>query len=184
MKRRIEAPFSNAFARTLSCGESVLLSGTVYTARDAAHKRLVSTLHAGAPTPFDLRMSAIYYAGPSPAINGRPVGACGPTTSYRMDAYAPELMEQGVTCMIGKGVRSREVIDAMQRCGAVYLAAIGGAGALISACIVHAEVIAYDDLGAEAVRRLTVRDLPLIVAIDSAGNSLYTRGREQYLATR
>ena len=161
--------------RALRAGDRVRLSGTIYTARDAAHKRMVEALREGRKIPIPLQDAVIYYVGPTPAPPGRPIGAAGPTTSYRMDAYAPTLLDLGQSGMIGKGMRSGEVIEAMKRNGAVYFAAIGGAGALISRCIKEAEVIAYEDLGAEAVRRLTVKDMPLIVAIDSLGNNLYNR---------
>ena len=159
----------------LRAGDSVLLSGTIYTARDAAHKRMVEALAAGEELPLPIQDAVIYYVGPTPARPGQAIGSAGPTTSYRMDAYAPTLLDLGQTGMIGKGPRNRNVIDAMVRNGAVYFAAIGGAGALLSKAIASAEVIAYDDLGAEAVRRLTVKDFPVIVAIDSRGGNLYER---------
>ncbi|MDD5986536.1 MAG: Fe-S-containing hydro-lyase [Eubacteriales bacterium] len=171
----LQAPFTKDKMRALRAGDRVRLSGTIYTARDAAHKRMVEALREGREIPIPLQDAVIYYVGPTPAPPGRPIGAAGPTTSYRMDAYAPTLLDLGQSGMIGKGMRSGEVIEAMKRNGAVYFAAIGGAGALISRCIKEAEVIAYEDLGAEAVRRLTVKDMPLIVAIDSLGNNLYNR---------
>ncbi len=171
----LQAPFTKDKMRALRAGDRVRLSGTIYTARDAAHKRMVEALREGRKIPIPLQDAVIYYVGPTPAPPGRPIGAAGPTTSYRMDAYAPTLLDLGQSGMIGKGMRSGEVIEAMKRNGAVYFAAIGGAGALISRCIKEAEVIAYEDLGAEAVRRLTVKDMPLIVAIDSLGNNLYNR---------
>ena len=171
----LQAPFTKDKMRALRAGDRVRLSGTIYTARDAAHKRMVEALREGREIPIPLQDAVIYYVGPTPAPPGRPIGAAGPTTSYRMDAYAPTLLDLGQSGMIGKGMRSGEVIEAMKRNGAVYFAAIGGAGALISRCIKEAEVIAYEDLGAEAVRRLTVKDMPLIVAIDRLGNNLYNR---------
>lgn len=164
----------------LRAGDRVLLSGTVYTARDAAHKRLFDLLDRGEPLPFDLRGAVIYYAGPTPGQKGMAVGACGPTTSGRMDAFAPRLLDLGLTAMIGKGDRSQAVREAMVRSGAVYFAAVGGAGALIAKHIETAQVIAFEDLGCESVKRMTVKDLPLIVAIDSAGNDLYETGRAAY----
>lgn len=172
---RITAPFTREKLASLRAGDHVLLSGVIYTARDAAHKRITEALAGGEAIPFDLRDAVIYYVGPTPAREGRPIGSAGPTTSYRMDAYASTLLDLGQTGMIGKGPRNDEVKAAIVRNGAVYFAAIGGAGALISQSIKEAEVIAYDDLGAEAVRRLVVEDMPVIVAIDSLGNDLYRR---------
>lgn len=159
----------------LRAGDRVLLSGTVYTARDAAHKRIVSLLDQGEEPPFPLEGAVVYYAGPTPAQQGLAVGSCGPTTSGRMDPFAPRLLDLGLRAMIGKGERSAEVVDAIRRNGAVYFAAVGGAGALIAQCVTRAEVIAFDDLGCESVKRMEVRDLPLTVAIDSRGNDLYKR---------
>lgn len=167
-------------APALRAGDRVLLSGTVYTARDAAHKRLFALLDGGEPLPFDLRGAVIYYAGPTPGQKGMAVGACGPTTSGRMDVFAPRLLDLGLAAMIGKGDRSLEVREAMVRGGAVYFAAVGGAGALIARHIEAAQVIAFEDLGCESVKRMTVKDLPLIVAIDSMGNDLYETGRAVY----
>ncbi|MBE5785273.1 MAG: Fe-S-containing hydro-lyase [Clostridiales bacterium] len=181
---RIETPLTEEKARALKSGDSVLLSGTVYTARDAAHKRIVEAMNAGTPLPFDPENSIVYFVGPTPAKPGQAIGSAGPTTSYRMDAYSPALIAAGQKGMIGKGKRSEEVVNAMKKHGAVYFGAIGGAGALLSKCVEKAEVIAYDDLGAEAVRRLTVKDLPLTVVIDSEGNNLYETGRKAYLASR
>ena len=164
----------------LRVGDRVLLSGTIYTARDAAHKRLFELLDQGRPLPFELKGAVIYYAGPTPGQQGMAVGACGPTTAGRMDGFAPRLLELGLSAMIGKGERSQSVIDAIVRSGACYFAAVGGAGALIARCIETAEVIAFDDLGCESVKRMTVRDLPLTVAIDSRGNDLFHQGREEY----
>lgn len=178
--KAIHAPLREEEIRTLRAGDSVLLSGTIYTGRDAAHKRLCALVAAGEPLPFDLRNQVIYYAGPCPAKPGDAIGACGPTTSYRMDAYAPTLCDLGLIGMIGKGQRSEAVALAIRRNGGVYFAATGGAGALIASCVKAAEVIAFDDLGTEAIRRLTVEDLPLIVAIDAQGGNLYESGPAQY----
>lgn len=172
---RIEEPFTKEKMKSLRAGDNVLISGTIYTARDAAHKRMVDALKKGGDIPIPVRDAIIYYVGPTPPKEGRPIGSAGPTTSYRMDDYAPVLLDLGQSGMIGKGPRGQNVVEAMKRNGAVYFAAIGGAGALISKCIVAAEVIAYDDLGAEAVRKLTVRDMPVIVATDSTGFDLYRR---------
>ncbi|MGM0443393.1 MAG: Fe-S-containing hydro-lyase [Fibrobacterota bacterium] len=173
--RKISAVLTQDVLRTLHAGDRVELSGDIYTARDAAHKRFCDLLDAGKPLPVELRNSIIYFVGPSPAKPGDPIGSAGPTTSYRMDPYSPRLIgECGLTGMIGKGPRGQNVIDAMTRAGAVYFAAVGGAAALISRSVTAAEVVAYPDLGPEAVRRLTVQDMPLIVAVDSAGVSLYT----------
>ncbi len=172
---RLTAPFTKEKLASLRAGDNVLLSGVIYTARDAAHKRIVEALSEGKEPPFPLQDAVIYYVGPTPAKEGQAIGSAGPTTSYRMDAYAPTLLDLGETGMIGKGPRNATVKEAIVRNGAVYFAAIGGAGALISKSIKEAEVIAYDDLGAEAVRRLVVEDMPVIVAIDSRGNDLYER---------
>lgn len=184
MEKRIYTPFSAEEARTLVCGEQVLISGIIYTARDAAHKRLVELAAAGKPLPLPVKESIIYYVGPAPAKPEQVIGSAGPTTSYRMDAYAPTLLDMGLTGMIGKGKRGGEVVEAMKRNGAVYFCAIGGAGALLARCVKKSEIIAYEDLGAEAIRRLEVEDLPVIVAIDSKGNNLYVQGREEYLRQR
>ena len=173
MDRKIHVPMSDEEIRSLKAGDYVFLTGTVYTARDAAHKRMKETLERGEELPFDIRGSVIYYMGPSPAREGRPIGSAGPTTASRMDRYTPELLDLGMSAMIGKGKRSQEVRDAIVRNGAVYLAAIGGAGALLSRAIVDAEVIAYEDLGTEAIRKLTVKDFPAIVVFDSTGRDLY-----------
>lgn len=159
----------------LRAGDRVLLSGTVYTARDAAHKRIFALLDEGGAPPFPLDGAVIYYAGPTPAQQGLAVGSCGPTTSGRMDPFAPRLLDLGLRAMIGKGERSPEVLDAIKRNGAVYFAAVGGAGALIAQRVEDAQVIAFDDLGCESVKRMEVRDLPLTVAIDALGNDLYHR---------
>ena len=164
----------------LRAGDRVLLSGSIYTARDAAHQRIFQLLDQGAPLPFDLKGAAVYYAGPTPGQQGMAVGACGPTTAGRMDGFAPRLLDLGLAAMIGKGQRNQEVAEAIVRNGACYFAAVGGAGALIARCIEEAEVIAFGDLGCESVKRMRVRDLPLTVAIDSRGNDLYRQGREAY----
>lgn len=162
-------------AARLRAGDRVLLSGTVYTARDAAHKRIFALLDEGKEPPFPLEGAVIYYAGPTPAQQGLAVGSCGPTTSGRMDPFAPRLLDLGLRAMIGKGERSPQVVEAIRRNGAVYFAAVGGAGALIAQRVEDAQVIAFDDLGCESVKRMEVRDLPLTVAIDSQGNDLYHR---------
>lgn len=174
-RKILQLPITRDAARQLRAGELLYLRGTIYTARDAAHKRMVEAIEKNESLPFGLKDCAVYYAGPCPAKPGSVIGSAGPTTSYRMDAYAPTLISLGQTVMLGKGLRSREVIDAMKTYGAVYLGATGGAGALLSQRIVSAEVIAYPDLGAEAVRRLEVYDFPAIVLIDSLGTSLYDR---------
>ena len=184
MVKLITAPLDRETARGLRAGESVLLSGTVYTARDAAHKRLCALAAEGKPMPFPMEGSVIYYVGPTPARPGQPIGSAGPTTSCRMDAYAPTLLRLGELGMIGKGARSQEVIAAMRETGAVYFGAIGGAGALLARCVKSAELVCYEDLGAEAVRRLEVEDFPVIVVIDSQGNNLYETGRQAYLESR
>ncbi len=160
-------------AQTLCAGDKILLSGTIYTARDAAHKRLFAMLDRGESLPFELKNATIYYAGPTPAPEGLPIGSCGPTTSSRMDVFAPRLLDLGLKCMIGKGGRSPEVVEAIRRNGAVYLCAIGGAGALAAKCVRSLEVIAFEDLGCESVKRLTIEKFPLFVAIDCRGGSLF-----------
>lgn len=180
----ITTPLSREQARNLKAGDSCLISGVIYTARDAAHKRLCELAAENKPMPFPMEGAVIYYAGPTPARPGQPIGSAGPTTSYRMDAYAPTLLRLGELGMIGKGSRGPEVIDAMKETGAVYFGAIGGAGALLARCVKSAELVCYEDLGAEAVRRLEVKDLPLTVVIDSLGNDLYQTGRAAYLAWR
>ncbi len=181
MEHRIKEPFTKDKLKKLKPGDSVLLTGTIYTARDAAHKRLTEMLERGEELPFALKDSAIYYVGPTPAKEGMPIGSAGPTTSYRMDAYAPRFLDLGQAAMIGKGQRNEEVKAAVKRNGAVYLAAIGGAAAVMAKCIKEAEVIAFEDLGAEAVRKLYVEDMPLTVVLDAAGGDLYSEGREKYL---
>lgn len=167
-------------ARNLKAGDKVLLSGTVYTSRDAAHKRIKALLDSGEPLPYELSGAAIYYAGPTAAKDGMAIGSCGPTTSSRMDVYAPEFLDRGLSAMIGKGERSQAVCDAICRNKAVYFCAIGGAGALACKCITECEVIAFEDLGCESVKRLTFEKFPLIVAIDCNGGNLFKSGREQY----
>ena len=177
----IKVPLSREEARKLKSGDSCLLSGVIYTARDAAHKRLCERIAQGKELPFDIKDSVIYFVGPTPAQPGEVIGSAGPTTSYRMDAYSPMLIKQGQTGMIGKGKRNSDVIDAMKEYGAVYFGAIGGCGALLSRCIKKSEVIAYADLGAEAIRRLEVEDFPVTVVIDCEGNNLYEIGPAAYL---
>lgn len=173
MEYRLSAPFTKEDIKDLKAGDKVYLSGTIYTARDAAHKRMQESLDNGDPLPFDVNGNVIYYMGPSPARPGRPIGSAGPTTAGRMDKYTPKLLDLGLLGMLGKGKRSPEVHDAIIRNGAVYFAAIGGAGALLSKCIKNSEILAYEDLGTEAIRKLTVEDLPCIVAIDPEGNDIY-----------
>ncbi|MFH1034755.1 MAG: Fe-S-containing hydro-lyase [Pseudomonadota bacterium] len=177
---RLTPPLSDADTSALKIGDRVLISGTIYTGRDAAHKRIVEALAAGQEPPFPLEGAVIYYVGPSPAPPGRVIGAAGPTTSYRMDAYAPTLMARGLKAMIGKGKRGEEVKAAMAQHQAVYLGAIGGAGALMARSITEAEVIAYPELGPEAVRRLVVKDMPLVCVNDVHGGDLYLEGRRAY----
>jgi fumarate hydratase subunit beta len=184
IKRTVELPLTREKAATLAAGDEVFLSGVIYTARDAAHKRFNELLDRGGPLPFPLEDAVIYYAGPTPPPPGKIIGSAGPTTSGRMDTYAPRLLFLGLRGMIGKGKRSEEVIRAMQWAGAVYFGAIGGAGALISRCVTSAEIIAFSDLGAEAVRRLTVENFPVTVVIDSRGNDLYESGRREYLRSQ
>lgn len=182
MAINITVPMSRETARTLKAGDSVLLSGVIYTARDAAHKRLCELAAQGKELPLDVKDSVIYFVGPTPAKPGEVIGSAGPTTAYRMDAYSPTLIHLGLTGMIGKGKRNEAVVGAMKECGAVYFGAIGGCGALLSRCIKKAEIIAYEDLGAEAIRRLEVENFPVVVIIDSEGNNLYETGKANYLA--
>ena len=177
---KITTPLTESAARTLKAGDSVRITGTIYTARDAAHKRMVETLDRGESLPVDLQDQIIYYVGPSPAKPGQVIGAAGPTTSGRMDKYAPRLMHEGLRGMIGKGLRSSEVVEAMKKSGSVYFAAIGGAAAVIARTIKKYEVLAYDDLGAEALAKLTVEDFPAIVVIDSEGRNFYDEGNAKY----
>ncbi len=179
----IQLPLTREKARELKAGDSVLLSGVIYTARDAAHKRLCALADKGEALPFPVKDATIYYVGPTPAKPGQAIGSAGPTTSYRMDAYSPTLIALGETGMIGKGKRGPEVIAAMQEHGAVYFGAIGGCGALLSKCIKSARIVAYEDLGAEAIRELVVEDFPAVVIIDAQGNNLYESGRADYLHT-
>jgi len=178
---RIETPLTPEVAASLRSGDEVLISGIIYTARDAAHKRLVECLDRGEPLPFPIEDALIYYVGPTPEKPGQVIGSAGPTTSTRMDAYAPRLMDEGLRGMMGKGLRSTEVVESMKKNGAVYFGAIGGAAALISKCIVASEIVCYEDLGAEAIRRLTVRDFPATVVIDTTGENLYETGVRRYL---
>ena len=180
MDKYVKVPLSDEDARSLTSGDYVYLTGTIYTARDAAHKRMQEALDKGEPLPVEMKNNVIYYMGPSPAREGRPIGSAGPTTASRMDKYAPGLLDLGLKGMIGKGKRSQAVLDAIVRNGAVYFAAVGGAGALLSKCIKKAEVIAYDDLGTEAIRKLYVEKLPVITVIDCEGNNLYETAAEKY----
>ena len=180
----VRTPLTREASKKLKAGDSCLISGVIYTARDAAHKRLCELVAEGKELPLDVKDSIIYFVGPTPAKPGQAIGSAGPTTSYRMDAYSPTMIAQGLTGMIGKGKRGPEVVDAMKEHGAVYFGAIGGCGALLSKCIKKAEVIAYDDLGAEAIRKLEVENFPAIVVIDSNGNNLYEIGRKNYLAQK
>ncbi len=180
MKNRVQVPFEKGTAEQLKAGDYVFLTGTIYTARDAAHKRMYESMKKGEPLPIDLEGNILYYLGPSPAREGQVIGSAGPTTSSRMDKYTPDMLEKGLKGMVGKGKRSPEVIEAMKKYGAVYFAAVGGAGALLSKCIKTAEVVAYDDLGTEAIRKLTVEDLPVIVVIDSLGHNLYEEAPEEW----
>lgn len=180
VQHKITAPFGRELVKTLKAGDTVLLSGIIYTARDAAHKKMIELINQKKELPFDMKDQTIYYVGPCPAGEGQVIGSAGPTTSYRMDAYAPALIELGQTGMIGKGLRGENVINSMKKYGAVYFGAIGGAGALMAECIKSQEIIAFPELGAEAIRRLVVEDFPLTVIIDSCGNNLYETGKMQY----
>ena len=179
---KLTTPLTQEKVAALKAGDSCLISGVIYTARDAAHKRLCELVQQGKELPMDVKDAIIYFVGPTPAKPGQAVGSAGPTTSYRMDAYSPTLIREGLTGMIGKGKRGDEVVQAMKDHGAVYFGAIGGCGALLGKCIKKAEIVAYEDLGAEAIRRLEVEDFPAIVIIDSQGNNLYETGRANYLA--
>lgn len=178
--RNVELPLSDDVLETLHAGDELLLTGVMYVGRDAAHKRMIEALQAGKPLPVDLKGQVIYFMGPTPAKPGKTIGSAGPTSSYRMDAYSPRLIAEGLKGMIGKGMRSGEVKEAMKKYKAVYFGAIGGAGALISSCIRKAEVIAYEDLGAEALRRIEVRNFPVTVINDMYGGDLYEEGRARY----
>ena len=180
MDKKITTPITEEVTRDLRSGDYVYITGTMYVARDAAHKRMIEALDRGEELPIDIKDATIYYMGPSPAREGRPIGSAGPTTASRMDKYAPTLLDLGEKAMIGKGKRTQEVIDAIVRNHAVYFAAIGGAGALLSKCVKKSEVVCYDDLGAEAIRKIEVEDFPVIVVIDSEGNNLYETAIKQY----
>lgn len=180
MDKKMNIPITKEQARGLIVGERLLLSGIMYTARDAAHKRLLEEIDKKTSIPIDIQDISIYYAGPAPSKPGQVMGSCGPTTSGRMDLYAPRMMELGQTMMIGKGLRNQEVIDAMKTYGAVYVTAIGGAGALLAKCIKEAQCVGYEELGAEAIYKLTVEDFPVIVTIDTDGNNLYEIGKNDY----
>ena len=181
MDIKIQTPLTREKAKELKAGDSCLISGTIYTARDAAHKRLKELIDTNKPLPINIENSIIYFVGPTPAKVGQVIGSAGPTTSYRMDAYSPDLIKLGQTGMIGKGKRNNDVIDAMKNYGAVYFGAIGGCGALLSKCIKKCEIVAYDDLGAEAIHKLEIEDFPVVVVIDSNGNNLYETGPKAYL---
>jgi len=180
MAKRIKLPLTDEIVKDLRAGDNLLLTGVIYVARDTAHKRMIEALDQGKPLPFDIKGATVYYMGPSPARPGRVIGSAGPTTSGRMDAYAPRLMAEGIKGMIGKGLRSRAVKDAMVKYRAVYLGAIGGAGAIISRSIKKSEVVAYEELGAEAIRRLEVEDFPVTVINDIYGGDLYAEGKAKY----
>ena len=182
MEYRLTEPYTKDAVREFHAGDQVRITGTIYTARDAAHKKITEMIGRGEKPPFEIEGSIIYYVGPTPAKPGHPIGSAGPTTSYRMDAYAPELRDLGQLMMIGKGQRSEEVAEAAMRNGAVYAAAIGGAAAVMARCVKSAEVIAFPELGAEAVRRLYVEDLPVTIVLDTHGGNLYKEGRAAYLA--
>ena len=180
MDKYIEAPIKKDVARDMRAGDYVYITGTIYTARDAAHKRMYDILAQDGALPIEIKDQIIYYMGPSPAREGRPIGSAGPTTASRMDKYAPQLLDLGLGAMIGKGKRTQEVLDAIVRNSSVYFAAVGGAGALLSKCITSSEVVAYDDLGTEAIRRLTVENFPVIVVADCEGNNLYESAVKEY----
>ena len=181
MEIKLHTPLTEEQTSKLKAGDSVLLSGIIYSARDAAHKRLIELLDNNKELPINVEDEVIYYVGPSPAKPGQVIGSAGPTTSYRMDPYAPRLLDLGLRGMIGKGARNEEVIEAIKRNKGVYFGAIGGAAALIGKSIIKSEIVAYEDLGAEAIRRIEVKDMPLVVIIDSEGNNLYEIGKEEYL---
>lgn len=180
MAKNIAAPLTAETIKSLKAGDEVLISGIVYTGRDAAHKRMIELIESGKPLPFDVRGQIIYYVGPCPAPEGKIIGSAGPTTSGRMDAYAPKLIALGLKGMIGKGLRNQEVTEAIKNYGAVYFGATGGAGALISSCIKKERIIAFEDLGTEAVRELEVKNMPCVVIIDADGNDMYREGRKKY----
>ena len=181
MIKKINTPLTEEVTTKLMAGDSILLTGIIYTARDAAHSRLINLLDEKKNLPINIKNETIYYVGPTPEKPGHVIGSAGPTTSYRMDSYAPKLLDLGLKGMIGKGARNEEVINAIKRNKGIYFGAIGGAGALISKCITSCEVIAYDDLGAEAIRKLEVKDMPLVVIIDTNGNNLYDIVKNKYL---
>jgi len=184
MEKHLTAPIDEEITKDLKAGDYIYISGTIYTARDAAHKRMFESMNRGEEPPFSLENNIVYYLGPSPAKEGQVIGSAGPTTSSRMDKYTPLLLDHGLKGMIGKGKRNKEVIASIQKNNAVYFAAVGGAGALLSKCIKKAEVIAYDDLGTEAIRKLEVENLPVIVVIDSNGNNLYETAIEDFKVTK
>ncbi|WP_024832367.1 Fe-S-containing hydro-lyase [Ruminiclostridium josui] len=184
MERKIQLPLTEELAKTLHAGDTVYLTGEIYTSRDAGHKRMCEALANGQDLPFDPKDATLYYVGPTPAKPGQIIGSAGPTTSGRMDAYAPTMMSVGARGMIGKGDRLPEVVDAMKKYSGVYFGAIGGAGALLAKCIKSSELIAYEDLGPEALRKLYVEEMPLVVIIDSEGKNLYEEGRKAYLAAK
>jgi fumarate hydratase subunit beta len=181
MEKRITTPLTEEKVRELKAGDSVLITGTIYTARDAAHKRLVELIDKGEELPINVKDAIVYYVGPTPAKPGQAIGSAGPTTSYRMDSYSPKLLELGLRGMIGKGLRGTEVIESIKQNTGVYFAAIGGAAALIGKSVVKSELVAYEDLGAEAIRKLEVVDFPVVVVIDREGNNLYEIGQKKYL---
>ncbi len=182
MQHILQTPLSEEVCKKLRAGDEVLLSGTIFTARDAAHARMTDMLNRGESLPIDINGASIYYAGPTPARPGEVIGSVGPTTSGRMDAYTPKLMQMGLRCIIGKGLLAAEVVNAIKSTNAVYLAAYGGAGALIAAHVKSARLICFEDLGSEAIRELTVENLPLVVAVDAQGNNLYETGPAEYLS--
>ena len=184
MEIKLETPLTYDKIKSLKMGERILLSGTIYAARDAAHKRLIDLLDNNKNLPIDIKDEVIYYVGPTPSKEGQVIGSAGPTTSYRMDSYSPKLLDLGLKAMIGKGLRSKEVIDSMIKNKAIYLGAIGGAAALISKTIVDQQIIAYEELGAEALRKFKVKDMPLMVIIDIDGNNLYEEGPKEYLKNK
>ncbi len=184
MEKHIQLPLTEELAKTLKAGDTVYLTGDIYTSRDAGHKRLCEMLERGESLPFDTQDATIYYVGPTPAKPGQVIGSAGPTTSGRMDAYAPTMMSVGARGMIGKGARLPEVVSAMKEYTGVYFGAIGGAGALLAKCIKKAEIVDFEDLGAEALRRLYVEEMPLVVIIDHEGNNLYEEGKKDYLASK
>lgn len=184
MEYQLHAPFTKDKLKNLRAGDTALITGKIYTARDAAHKKLTALVEEGASLPFEIKDAILYYVGPTPNKPGRPIGAAGPTTSYRMDVYTPVLLELGQAGMIGKGQRSDQVKAALVDNGAVYFTAVGGAGALIAQCVKSARIVAFEELGAEAIRELVVEDFPVTVVIDSEGNDLYRQGRAEYLRSR